>query len=70
MEEARTLTERLDRIDTMRRADAGPAELLGELRSLLHEAEIWTRAEGGHRSGVAVSDLRDALAREPVRGAA
>ena len=47
MEEARSVLERLDRIETMRRANAGPAELLGELRVLLREAEEWVEVEGG-----------------------
>ena len=40
------MIERLDRIETLRRAKAGPAELLAELRGLLHEAEAWVAAEG------------------------
>ena len=39
MEEARSVLERLERIESMRRANAGPVELLGELRALLREAE-------------------------------
>ncbi len=63
MEEARTLIERLDRIDTMRRAAAGPDALLAELRALLHEAERWSRVEGGEGAGTAVAALHDALVR-------
>jgi hypothetical protein len=66
MEEARSVLERLDRIDTMRRANAGPVELLGELRRLLHEAESWARAEGGDAGEAATASLRDALERRPV----
>ena len=44
MEEARSVLERLDRIETMRWANAGPAELLGELRALLQDADRWSRA--------------------------
>ena len=47
MEEARRVLERLDRIEALERAAAGPAELLGELRALLAEAEEWARVEGG-----------------------
>jgi hypothetical protein len=32
MEEARSVLERFERIESMRRANAGPIELLGELR--------------------------------------
>ena len=54
------MLERLDRIDTMRRANAGPVELLGELRRLLHEAESWARAEGGDaaRGGDRICETR------------
>ena len=41
MEEARRVIERLDRIDALDRATASPAELLAELRGLLHDAEAW-----------------------------
>ena len=44
MEEARSVLERFERIESMRRANAGPVELLGELRALLREAEAWTQA--------------------------
>ena len=47
MEEARSVLERLERIESMRRANAGPVELLEELRALLREAEAWAREEGG-----------------------
>ena len=67
MEEARSVLERFDRIDTLRRANAGAAELLGELRALLHEAEAWTRVEGGDEGDAAVGRLRHALARDMIR---
>ena len=35
------MLERFERIESMRRANAGPVELLGELRALLREAEAW-----------------------------
>jgi hypothetical protein len=66
MEEARSVLERLDRIETMRRANAGPAELLGELRVLLHEAEVWVEAEGDEAGLTAVARLRDTLARDMI----
>jgi hypothetical protein len=50
----------------MRRANAGPVELLGELRALLREAEAWARAEGGDAGDAAVARLRDALARDMI----
>ncbi len=63
MEEAHSVLERLDRIETMRRANAGPAELLGELRVLLHEAEVWVTAEGDDSSVTAVGRFRESLVR-------
>lgn len=67
MEEARSVLERLDRIETMRRANAGPAELLGELRVLLHEAEVWATTEGDDSSVTAVERFRDSLARDRAK---
>ena len=55
MEEARSVLERFERIESMRRANAGPVELLGELRALLREAEAWTRVEGGDAGDAAVA---------------
>jgi len=66
MEEARSVLERFERIESMRRANAGPVELLGELRALLHEAEAWARVEGGDAGDAAVARLRDALARDMI----
>jgi hypothetical protein len=45
MEEARRVLERLARIEELERGDAASAELLGELRELVREAEAWVRAE-------------------------
>jgi hypothetical protein len=45
MEEARRVLERLSRISDLEREQAAPSELLGELRKLVEEAEIWLRAE-------------------------
>lgn len=61
MEEVRSILDSLDRIETMRRANAGPAELLQELRCLLHEAEAWAGAEGGDAGARAAARLREAL---------
>ena len=66
MEEARSVLERLERIESMRRANAGPVELLGELRALLREAEAWSRMEGGDAGEEAVARLREALARDMI----
>jgi hypothetical protein len=66
LEEARSVLVRLERIESMRRANAGPVELLGELRALLREAEAWARAEGGDAGDAAVARLRDALARDMI----
>jgi hypothetical protein len=66
VEEARRVLERLDRIESLQRADAGPAELLGELRALLCEAEAWARAEGGDAGEAAAARLRASLARDMI----
>lgn len=58
------MLERLEQIESMRRAAASPAELLDELRRLLHDAEAWTAVEGDARSAEAVGRFRDALSRE------
>jgi hypothetical protein len=66
VEEARRVIERLARIEALDRATADPAELLAEVRSLLHEAEAWVRVEGGDAGGEAVERLRSALARDMI----
>ena len=66
MEEARSVIERFERIESLRRANAGPVELLGELRALLREAEEWAREEGGDAGNAAVARLREALARDMI----
>ena len=60
------MLERLDRIDAMQRAQAGPAELLDELRALLAEAEAWARTEGGDVGEQAAAQLRVSLARDMI----
>jgi hypothetical protein len=45
MDEARRVLARLERIESLDRKGAHPAELLEEVRALLVEAEAWTRAE-------------------------
>ncbi len=68
MEEARSVLERFERIESMRRANAGPVELLAELRALLREAEAWVKEEGGDAGTAAVGRLREALARDMIGG--
>jgi hypothetical protein len=67
MDESEAVLERLRRIEALDRAEAGPGELVGELRALLFEAEAWSRREGGDAGARAVRDLRGALdgARDP-----
>ena len=45
MEEARRILARLERIEALDREHALPGVLLGELRTLLIEAEAWARTE-------------------------
>jgi hypothetical protein len=66
MEEARRVIERLERIEALDRSSASPAELLAELRGLLHDAEAWVRVEGGDAADDAVVRLRESLARDAV----
>jgi hypothetical protein len=66
MDEARAVLERLERIEALDRGGAGRAELLLELRSLLAEAELWSRTEGGDAGERAVSRLRAALTEASV----
>jgi hypothetical protein len=65
MEEARSVLERLRRIDELK-TDGAPAEvLLGEVRALLGEAEVWIEAEGvSGRAARALESSREALAEE------
>jgi hypothetical protein len=46
MEEARSVLDRLRRIDELKAEGAPAAVLLEEVRSLLGEAEAWIDAEG------------------------
>ena len=61
MEEARRVMERLAQIEALDRGTADPAELLDQMRCLLHEAEAWARTEGGEAGEGAVGRLREAL---------
>lgn len=51
VEEARAVLARLDRIAALEQAGALPADLLGEVRALLAEAEVWARREGADLDG-------------------
>lgn len=66
MEEAQAVLERLVRIERLRSEGVLPEVLLEELRALLHEAEAWSRAEGGDVGERAVAGLRAALARDSL----
>ena len=66
MDESRAVLERLERIEALDRSSASPAELLAELRGLLHDAEAWVRVEGGDAADEAVIRLRGALERDAV----
>jgi hypothetical protein len=66
VDEARTVLERLGRIERLRREGALPSALLAELRELLTEAEDWSRVEGGDAGARAVAGLRNALARDMI----
>jgi len=62
MEEARAVTERLERIERLDREGAHPQTLLAELRELVREAEEWVRAEGDpERAAAAVDRCKEAL---------
>jgi hypothetical protein len=70
MEEARSVLDRLRRIDELK-ADGAPADvLLGEVRALLGEAERWIDAEGAAEAAPALESSREALAAERARTAA
>jgi hypothetical protein len=60
-EPSRQVLDRLARIDALDRSGAAPADLLTELRSLVAEAEVWARTEGGAAAGEAVDRIRSAL---------
>jgi hypothetical protein len=68
MEEARSVLERLRRIDELK-AEGAPADvLLDEVRALLGEAETWVEAEGvSGQAARALESSREALADEPAR---
>ena len=59
MDEARAVLARLERIETLERARADPAVLLGELRELVREAEAWARRECDPRAEAAARRLAE-----------
>ena len=62
MDQARAVLDRLERIDALRRGDAPAGVLLGEVRSLLSEAEAWAAADHpGRRADEALERCRGAL---------
>ena len=62
MEKERTILERLERIEGLRREDAPARILLDEVRALLAEAEDWVREdEVPDRAARAVERTREAL---------
>jgi hypothetical protein len=63
---SRAILERLERIETLDRRRAPPAVILAELRTLIGEAEAWSRAEGGEDAKRAVDGLRSALERDMI----
>ena len=66
MDEARVLA-RLDRIEALDRSGAAPAQLLMELRGLLHEAAALTHEQPEAKSGEeVVGRPRTALARDII----
>lgn len=66
MEEARSVLERLGRIEALDRAGAQKDELLCELRALIAEAEAWSSLEGGDAGEDAVDGLRSAFDRDMI----
>jgi hypothetical protein len=68
MEEARAVLDRLERISSLDRAGAPPAELLVELRALVDEATAWSRLEGAGAAQLALDELGSALARAHPAG--
>lgn len=62
MEEARTVLDRLARIERLRSEGAASETLLDELRRLVAEAETWVEAEReGGAAAAAVERCREAL---------
>lgn len=62
MDEARTVLERLARIEALDREDAPAGVILDELRGLVEEAQAWSRRErAGARAEAAIASCSEAL---------
>jgi hypothetical protein len=63
MDEGERVIERLRRIEALEQERAPARVVLGEVRALLAEAEVWVRSEGrgNARAEAAVDALRGAL---------
>ena len=59
MEEARAVLARLERIEALDRAEAEPGVLLGELRELVREVELWAKRERDPRAEAAAQLLAE-----------
>ncbi len=59
MDEVSRVLRRLERIEALGRATAPKEQLLGELRALVREAELWARLEGDERAHSAVLKLQE-----------
>jgi len=66
VDEARRVIERLDRIETLKRAGAPADALLAEVRALLRDGEAWLAAEpdGTERAREALERCRAGIGRE------
>jgi hypothetical protein len=59
MEEARAVLARLERIEALDRAHSEPGVLLGELRELVREVEVWAKRERDPRAEAAAQLLAE-----------
>ena len=59
MEEARTVIARLERIESLDRANAEPGVVLDELRELVREVEEWAKRERDPRAEAAAQLLAE-----------
>ena len=59
MEEARAVLARLERIEALDRMHAEPGVLLGELRELVREVEVWAKRERDPRADAAARLLAE-----------
>jgi len=59
MDEARAVLARLERIEALDQAQAGPSVLLAELRELVREVEIWAKRERDPRAEAAARLLAE-----------